>query len=101
MLTLDSGESKPLPGTVESSHDNYLETRCIAMQGTHCASGTAVGLCVGTADETVFGRIAKLSSQPRTGLTTLQREILRFILIIISLVICVIILVCILWFVTH
>jgi len=71
------------------------------MQGTHCASGTVVGLCVGTADETVFGRIAKLSSQPRKGLTTLQKEILRFILIIVSLVVFFVTLICILWFVTH
>lgn len=42
-------------------------------------------LCVSTADETVFGRIAKLSSQPWKGLTTLHKEILSFILIIVSL----------------
>jgi hypothetical protein len=46
---------------------------------------------------TVSGRIAKLSSQTSTHLTTLQREILRFVLIIASLATSVAILIVILW----
>lgn len=41
-----TGESVPLTAAVDSSDDNYLETRCIGMQGTHCVSGTCLGLVV-------------------------------------------------------
>ena len=51
-----------------------------------------------TGETTVFGRIAKLSSQPRKGLTTLQKEVLRFVLVIISLVVFIVVLVVTLWY---
>lgn len=41
-----TGESVPLTAAVDSSDDNYLETRCIGMQGTHCVSGTCLGVVV-------------------------------------------------------
>jgi len=50
-----------------------------------------------TGDNTVFGRIAKLSSAGKTGLTTLQREILRFVLIIVSIAITLSIVIIIAW----
>lgn len=75
----------PVPGTVDSTDDNYLETHCICLQGTHCLSGTGVGIVVATGDQTVFGRIAKLTNQPSTGRTTLEKEIFRFIALIVSL----------------
>ncbi|KAI9681771.1 MAG: hypothetical protein M1829_000516 [Trizodia sp. TS-e1964] len=92
-----TGESLPVSGTVDSTDDNYLETHCIGMQGTHCISGSGMGVCVATGDRTVFGRIAQLTSRPTTSLTTLQKEILRFVIVICSLVVLVIILVIILW----
>ncbi|RPA91486.1 P-type ATPase-like protein [Choiromyces venosus 120613-1] len=92
-----TGESKPLGGTVDSSDDNYLETKCIGLQGTHCVCGTAVGVCVDIGDNTVFGRIAKLSNRPRKGLTNLQREILRFVIVVCSLVLLFVTLVITLW----
>ena len=87
----------PISGTVDSTDLNYLETHCIGMQGTHCMSGSGLGVVVATGDRTVFGRIAKLTSQPNTSMTTLQKEILRFVLIICSLALSMIILVIILW----
>ncbi|KAJ8122867.1 hypothetical protein ONZ43_g1046 [Nemania bipapillata] len=41
-----TGESVPLAASVDSTDNNYLETRCIGMQGTHCVSGTCLGLVV-------------------------------------------------------
>jgi sodium/potassium-transporting ATPase subunit alpha len=67
------------------------------MQGTHCISGSGVGVFVLTGDNTVFGRIAKLSSKRNTGLTTLQREILRFVIVIVSAVFVVSLVVIIVW----
>jgi sodium/potassium-transporting ATPase subunit alpha len=58
------GESLPLPGTADSTDNNYLETHCIELQGTHCISGSALGVVVSTGDATVFGHIAKLTNEP-------------------------------------
>ncbi|QRW07373.1 sodium/potassium-transporting ATPase subunit alpha [Ceratobasidium sp. AG-Ba] len=85
-----TGESEPIPATVHHTDANFLETRNIALQGTYCVSGSGMGVVVQVGDGTVFGRIARLSTSPATtgrnsltaGLTTLQREILRFVLII-------------------
>ncbi|KAL5407068.1 hypothetical protein PMIN03_007394 [Paraphaeosphaeria minitans] len=92
-----TGESEPCPATTEATEDNYLETHNIGMQGTHCISGSCIGICVATGDSTIFGRIAKLTSEPKTGMTPLQKEILRFVLIICVFITCVVILIVILW----
>ena len=97
LLTPMLGESLPLSGTVNSTDDNYLETRCIGMQGTHCISGSAIGVVVATGDKTVFGRIAKLTNEPKTGMTTLEREIFNFVIIIVSIMLTMIIVVIIVW----
>jgi sodium/potassium-transporting ATPase subunit alpha len=82
---------------IDATEENYLETHNIGLQGTHCISGSALGICVATGDRTVFGRIAKLTSEPSTGMTPLQKEILRFVLIISLFIVCVIVLIIILW----
>jgi sodium/potassium-transporting ATPase subunit alpha len=41
-----TGESQPISAVTESTESNYLETRCIGMQGTHCTSGSGVGVVV-------------------------------------------------------
>lgn len=91
------GESVPLNATVDSTDSNYLETKNIGLQGTHCVSGTCTGVVVATGNRTVFGRIATLTNQPKTGMTTLEREILNFVLIICSIMFIMIVLVLILW----
>lgn len=68
------------------------------MQGTHCISGTGMGVVIATGDKTVFGRIAKLTSQPTTGSTTLGKEIFNFVVIVVSLMLFMIVLVIILWY---
>ncbi|KAL5119505.1 hypothetical protein ACEQ8H_002570 [Pleosporales sp. CAS-2024a] len=92
-----TGESEPVPAAVDSTEDNYLETNNIGLQGTHCISGSCLGVCVATGDSTIFGRIAKLTSDPKTATTPLQKEILRFVLIISLFITCVVILIIILW----
>lgn len=82
-----TGESAPIAGTINSTDLNYLETNNIGMQGTHCISGSALGICVSTGNNTIFGKIAKLTNTPKGGMTTLQKEILRFIIIICSLMV--------------
>ncbi|KAH8841598.1 hypothetical protein MCOR27_000575 [Pyricularia oryzae] len=92
-----TGESLPLPATVETTDANYLETRCIGLQGTHCVSGTCHGIVVATGNKTVFGRIAKLTNEPKKGMTTLEREVLNFVWIICSIMVLMVVLVIILW----
>lgn len=41
-----TGESVPLSAEKDSTDNNYLETKCIGMQGTHCVSGSCTGLVV-------------------------------------------------------
>ena len=93
------GESSPLSATVDSTDDNYLETKCIGMQGTHCISGSALAVVVTTGDKTVFGRIAKLTNEPKTGMTTLEKEILYFIILIVSGMLITMVVIIILWYV--
>ncbi|OCH96530.1 sodium-potassium ATPase [Obba rivulosa] len=92
-----TGESEPVSGRIEKTDDNFLETKNIALQGTHCVNGSGVGVVIQTGDNTVFGRIANLSSHEPTRLTTLQREILHFVFIIAGLATAVAILIIILW----
>ena len=91
------GESSPLSATVDSTDDNYLETKCIGMQGTHCVSGSAIAVVVTTGDKTVFGRIAKLTNEPKTGMTTLEKEILYFIILIVSGMLITMVIIIIIW----
>jgi sodium/potassium-transporting ATPase subunit alpha len=92
-----TGESMPLAATVDSTDDNYLETKCIGLQGTHCTSGKCTGLVVSTGDKTVFGRIAQLTNEPKSKMTTLEREIMYFVLVICAIMFSMISLVLILW----
>ncbi|RDL34359.1 putative calcium-transporting ATPase [Venustampulla echinocandica] len=92
-----TGESLPLQGSVDSTDENYLETKCIGLQGTHCISGSAVGVVVSTGDSTVFGKIAKMTNTPKTDLTPLEREIMSFVIIICSSMLVMIVLVVIIW----
>ncbi|EOO00222.1 putative h k atpase alpha protein [Phaeoacremonium minimum UCRPA7] len=92
-----TGESVPLSAEIESTDKNYLETKCIGLQGSHCVSGTCIAIVVATGNRTVFGRIAKLTNEPKTGLSTLEREVLNFVYIICSIMGLMIILVIILW----
>ncbi|KAL3429013.1 hypothetical protein BDV09DRAFT_203411 [Aspergillus tetrazonus] len=92
-----TGESEPVPGTVDSTNNNFFETNNIGLQGTYCVSGAALGLVVGTGDQTVFGRIAGLSNGRRTEMTPMQKEILRFVLIIIGFVVAFVLIIVIVW----
>jgi sodium/potassium-transporting ATPase subunit alpha len=52
---------------------------------------------VSTGDKTVFGRIAKMTNDPKTGLTTLEREVLNFVIVICSIMFTMIVVVLIVW----
>ena len=94
-----TGESKPVAASVECTDSNYLETRNIGLQGTHCLIGSCVGIVVATGDRTVFGRIAKLTNTPKMKMTSLEREILYFVIIICSIMLTMVVIVIIVWYV--
>src|SRR5579859_4754300 len=92
-----TGESEPVAATTGKTDPNFMESRNIGMQGTHVVSGSGVGVVIQTGDNTVFGRIAKLSAGGNGGLTTLQKEILHFVVIIATIALSIAILVVVLW----
>ncbi|KAF2091308.1 calcium ATPase [Saccharata proteae CBS 121410] len=93
-----TGETVPLRGTVDMTDGNFLETANIGMAGTHCVAGSAVGIVVGTGDKSVFGRLAKLTSTPKKGLTGLEKEIYYFVGVIVCTMVTMIIIVLGVWF---
>ncbi|WWC91684.1 uncharacterized protein L201_006630 [Kwoniella dendrophila CBS 6074] len=92
-----TGESEPIQAAVVMTDENMLETKNIGLQGTLCVSGSGMGVVIQTGNLTVFGRIAKLSSTGAPSLTTLQREILRFVIIIVCCAITIALAVIIAW----
>ncbi|KAJ2879764.1 hypothetical protein IWW38_006062, partial [Coemansia aciculifera] len=79
MLT---GESDAVIATVNFTDENYLETRNIAVMGTHVTQGSGVGVVVAIGDSTVMGRIARMTTSEKPEKTLLQIEIKRFVVII-------------------
>lgn len=92
-----TGESLPLGATTHCTDANYLETRNIGMQGTYCTSGSGMAVVVNTSDDTVFGRIAKLTTTPDKRISPIQKEIRLFVFIIVSIMISMIVVVLIVW----
>lgn len=92
-----TGESRPIAASVDHTDENYLETYNIGLQGTHCIIGSATGIVVATGDRTVFGRIATLTNEPKSGMSPLEKEVLYFVLFISALMLSMIVLVIILW----
>ncbi|KJZ76883.1 hypothetical protein HIM_03760 [Hirsutella minnesotensis 3608] len=92
-----TGESRPVAATVDHTDSNYLETLNIGMQGTHCIIGSGKGIVVATGDRTVFGRIATLTNEPSTKMTTLEREVLYFVTFICGIMFTMIAVVLIVW----
>ncbi|ORY05439.1 calcium ATPase [Basidiobolus meristosporus CBS 931.73] len=92
-----TGESDPITGTVEMTDENYLESRNIALMGTLVTNGEGIALVVSTGDQTVMGKVAKLSSNSGQSRTLLQIEISRFVRIIATLSLSTALFVMILW----
>ncbi|KIW02333.1 hypothetical protein, variant [Verruconis gallopava] len=92
-----TGEAEPLRGVVDSAEKNYMETPCIGMAGTHCVSGSAMGVVVSTGDRSIFGQLAKLTSTPDTGLTLLEKEIYYFVATIVAIMLTMVVVVIIVW----
>lgn len=84
MLT---GESDEIEGAVDMTEKNFLETRNIALMGTMVTNGSATGVVVLTGASTCMGRISTAMSDVKEEATLIQKEITRFVKIIVCLTI--------------
>jgi sodium/potassium-transporting ATPase subunit alpha len=80
-----TGESEEVEGTVDDYEGNFFESRNVALMGTYVTNGHGRGVVILTGDRTVMGRINKLTSMTKTKRTLIQREIDRFVYIVIFL----------------
>lgn len=92
-----TGESDEVDGTTEATDTNFLETRNIAMMGTLVTNGNATGIVVLTGPRSVMGRIAKMTAGVKQKPTLIQKEITRFVCIIIGLTITLALLILFTW----
>ncbi|KAL2009405.1 hypothetical protein VTN00DRAFT_5212 [Thermoascus crustaceus] len=82
-----TGESDEVEGAIDATDENFLETRNIAFMGTSVTNGNAVGLVVLTGGRSVMGRLASMTAGVKEKPTLIQREITRFVRIIVCLTI--------------
>jgi sodium/potassium-transporting ATPase subunit alpha len=92
-----TGESEEVTGTVDSDEPNFLEAHNIALLGTHVCNGSATAVVVLTGARTVMGRINKLTNSAVEEKTNLQKEITRFVFIIIGLTVTLVLIMLITW----
>lgn len=92
-----TGESDEIEGAVDMTDDNFLESRNIALMGTLVVNGSGVGVVVLTGPRSVMGRIAKATAATEERATLIQKEIWRFVYIIIALTVCLALLILFTW----
>jgi Ca2+-transporting ATPase len=76
-----TGESTPVEKKVDPIPTPNLspgDQHCIAFGGTFITRGSALGIVVGTGEQTEFGKIAKLVKKTKKVATPLQRKIIGF-----------------------
>jgi sodium/potassium-transporting ATPase subunit alpha len=92
-----TGESDEVEGAIECTEANFLETRNIALMGTGVTNGNAIGIVVLTGSRSVMGRIATMTTSVKQKPTLIQREINRFVAIIVALTVCLALLIFFTW----
>lgn len=80
-----TGESEAIEASTSSTDDNFLESKNIAFMGTHVVQGSCVGVVVLKGNDTLMGRINKLTSGRKEKKTIIHQEITRFVKIIVCL----------------
>ncbi len=72
-----TGESEPMPAQHKPCEGEIIESRNIAFAGTTVVSGSGKAIVFATGMGTEFGRIAHLTSAVESGLSPLQKEIVK------------------------
>ncbi|KAI0777815.1 calcium ATPase transmembrane domain M-containing protein [Trametes elegans] len=83
--SLLTGESDMIPGTVDITSENALETRNLALTSTFVVQGSCTGVAFAIGDKSVMGRIVAMSGTNKLKLTTVQKEVWFFTKIISTL----------------
>ena len=82
---------------VETDEPNFLEAKNIALLGSYVCNGSATGVVVLTGPRTVMGRINAATNSTKDERTTLQKEITRFVKIIVCLTVTLVTIMLITW----
>lgn len=82
-----TGESDEIEGAVDQTDRNFLESRNIAFMGTTVMNGNGVGVVILTGPRSVMGRIASSTAGVKDSAALIQREITRFVKIIVAMTI--------------
>ncbi|KAI1315762.1 hypothetical protein EDD11_000365 [Mortierella claussenii] len=80
-----TGESEAIEASAAATDDNFLESKNIAFMGTHIVQGSCVGIVVLKGNDTLMGRINKLTAGRKEKKTIISQEISRFVRIIVCL----------------
>ncbi|OAQ29110.1 calcium ATPase [Linnemannia elongata AG-77] len=80
-----TGESEAIEAATTATDDNFLESKNIAFMGTHIVQGSCVGIVILKGNDTLMGRINKLTTGRKEKPTIIQQEISRFVRIIVCL----------------
>lgn len=83
-----TGESEEVEASTDCTDENFLDSSNVALMGTVVTNGSATGIVVFTGAKTVMGAIAKATNSVQEQPTSIQREISRFVMIIVGLTIC-------------
>ncbi|OQV18895.1 Sodium/potassium-transporting ATPase subunit alpha [Hypsibius exemplaris] len=76
-----TGESEPQSRSLES-HPNPLESKNMAFFSTNIVEGAGIGVVIRRGDNTIMGRIARLTTGLESGETPIAKEIHHFIFLI-------------------
>ena len=74
-----------IPGTLDLTSENALETRNLALTSTFVVQGSCTGVVFAIGDKSVMGRIVAMSGKNKFKLTTVQKEIWFFTKIVSTL----------------
>ncbi|KAJ1562114.1 hypothetical protein HK405_015740 [Cladochytrium tenue] len=77
-----TGESKPVAASVDPTDENPLETLNLAFSSTFLVQGSALGVVFAIGDNTVMGQLVASAGKTKTELTTIQKELNMFTIII-------------------
>ncbi|CAF1313293.1 unnamed protein product, partial [Adineta ricciae] len=90
-----TGESKPITASVRCSSEVFMESTNIGFYSTMVEQGTGEAVVIATGDNTVLGKMSKLTrGSSGDEITGLHREVNRFVLFVL---VCTVIAIGILW----
>ncbi|KAF8232134.1 calcium ATPase [Tricholoma matsutake] len=95
--SLLTGESDMVPGEVNATSDNALESQNLALTSTFVVQGACTGVVFAIGDKSVMGVLVAMSGSTKFKLTTVQQEVWFFTKIISGLAISLFIIAIIVW----